>query len=352
MLPNYNHARYLPAALDALLAQSRPPDQVIVVDDGSTDESVAIAEKYASLHGSVTLLKSGHNGAVPALVRGLEAARGSYVYLAAADDLVMPGFFALGLSRLEQYPAAGLFCGTTMLYDGSTGQPAGRRPIAWPRFRPGLVGPERAQKLLRRSDNWILTGASLLLREAIEQAGGLEVSLGSFADGYMVRKVALLRGFYFEPRPVAIWNIHADSVSRKTATVPGLAVEGLESYTRRIKQDATFPTWYAEVFGRRWRFAAARIALELPGSGAEVLPVMAVKSRLDLGVLMGLRPRLGPRIGGFVALSWLYLRFRPTSLFRIIVSSMVARLTARRSAAGPAALGREPRDLQPKAAAG
>ena len=64
-----------------------------MVDDASTDDSLAMLQDFARSV-PVTILRNASNqGAVPALARGLAAASGRYVYFAAADDYVMPGFF-------------------------------------------------------------------------------------------------------------------------------------------------------------------------------------------------------------------------------------------------------------------
>ena len=331
VLPNYNHGRYLPRALDAILNQTRPADEVIVVDDGSTDESVSVLERYADQHPSLAIVTKEQNcGVVAALNTGLSKATGRYVYMAAADDRVMPWFFEVGLAALERNPGLGLFTGTTVLHEGATGHPAGRRPAVWPRYSPGVVNADRTARLLRRSDNWILTGASLLLTNAIEEAGGLTADLGSFADGFLVRKIALRRGFYFHPRQVAVWNVHRDSVSRRTATQAMEAARALELYTGRVREDPVFPPGYAELLGRRWRFAVARIALQLPREQSDVVEALAVAGPLDARVLLRWAPRLPAPLSRLVSLSWLYLRLHPTSLPGVMGTWAVARLASLR----------------------
>ncbi|HTW06425.1 MAG TPA: glycosyltransferase family A protein [Acidimicrobiales bacterium] len=327
VLPNYNHARYLPGALDALLAQSRQADEVIVVDDGSTDDSSSVLERYAGQYPAIEVITLGRNeGVVAALNAGLARARGQYVYMAAADDLVMPGFFELGLALLEQHPQLGLFTGTTVLRDRDSGREKGKRPAVWPRYSPGVVTGERTARLLRSSDNWVLTGASLLSRAAIAEAGGLVPDLGSFADGFLVRKIALTHGFYFHPRPVAIWNVHRDSVSRRTATVPAEAARALELYTQRISDDPVFPPGYSARFDRRWRFAIARIALELPACERTAMVTIVARQPVDRRVLLRLAPRLPLPLATVTSLAWLYLRLRPTTLRGLLASRAAARM--------------------------
>ena len=131
ILPNYNHGRYLPRALDALLSQDYPAKEIIVVDDCSTDGSRDIVERYAARFPSVRLLANARNfGVIATLSRGLNEARQQYVYFGAADDFVMPGFFSAAINMLQVHPRAGLFCGEVNLVDGHSG----RRWVRAPRY--------------------------------------------------------------------------------------------------------------------------------------------------------------------------------------------------------------------------
>src|SRR5437868_7050033 len=111
IMPNYNHGHFLPEALDAILSQSWPADEVLIVDDASTDDSVEVIEGFARKHASVRLLRNERNmGAVYSGRRVFDAATGDYLYPSAADDRVQPGFFAKSMELLAQHPQAGLCC--------------------------------------------------------------------------------------------------------------------------------------------------------------------------------------------------------------------------------------------------
>src|SRR5258708_21326797 len=164
VLPNYNHAKFIGRALAALLGQERAADEIIVIDDGSTDDSVAVIERIAAAAPAIRLLRNPSNvGVIPALQRGLEAARGKYVYFAAADDWVLPGFFALAVRRLEADPDTGLFCGEVMLIDGGTDRPFAVRPAVRPRMRAGRIDGPGPAALLRTTHNWIHTGNAMFV---------------------------------------------------------------------------------------------------------------------------------------------------------------------------------------------
>jgi glycosyltransferase involved in cell wall biosynthesis len=121
VLPNYNHAKLIGRALAALLAQKRAADEIIVIDDGSTDDSVHVIERVAAKAPAIRILRNENNiGVIATLQRGLKVARGNYVYFAASDDWIFPDFFALALRQLEADPSIGLFCGEAMLVDGTS----------------------------------------------------------------------------------------------------------------------------------------------------------------------------------------------------------------------------------------
>ena len=118
LMPSYNHARHLGQALAAVLRQSERPIEVLVVDDASTDGSAALVEQFARLDGRVRLLRNDRNrGAVFSLNRALAEARGDYVYGAAADDLVLPGFFRKALRLAALHTHAGIVCGQWLKVD-------------------------------------------------------------------------------------------------------------------------------------------------------------------------------------------------------------------------------------------
>ena len=314
VLPNYNHARLISRALDALLAQERQADEILVIDDGSIDDSVAVIEKYAAKFPTIRLLRSEKNlGAIRALIRGLNTAQGQYVYFAAADDQVVSGFFAKALDSLTAHPQLGLFCGEAQLLDGKSGRLYGVRPPVRPLYRAGIVDPASVKRLLARSDNWILTGCAVFRREAVIWAGGFDPNLGSFADGYMTRKVALSLGFCYAPQIVAKWYIYPGSVSRKTVYELDNARKMLDLVPAKLSMDPTFPTWYPLLFQQRWRFAVARLSLENRPVDRELLLGLGAQTVLDRYVLTT-ACKLPGTLTNVLALAWLWFRFRPYPL--------------------------------------
>ena len=107
VIPNFNHAAHLTDAVRAVAEQNPAPAEIIVVDDASTDDSLAVLERLGRVYSQLRVVALQSNGgAIRALNRGLQEAREPYVYFGAADDLTKPGLFRATLELLERYPDA------------------------------------------------------------------------------------------------------------------------------------------------------------------------------------------------------------------------------------------------------
>lgn len=108
IVPVYNGERYLAEALDSALVQTHPAAEVIVVDDGSTDGSAAVAERYGS---RVRLERQPHGGIGAARNHGLSVARSEYFAFLDADDLFPPDRLAVMMAGFEADPSPGVVAG-------------------------------------------------------------------------------------------------------------------------------------------------------------------------------------------------------------------------------------------------
>lgn len=91
IIPAYNVADFLPACLESVLTQSLRELEVILVDDGSTDDTPALCDRYAQADDRVRVIHKKNEGVSRARNAGIEAAGGIYYWFVDADDIVMPG---------------------------------------------------------------------------------------------------------------------------------------------------------------------------------------------------------------------------------------------------------------------
>jgi glycosyltransferase involved in cell wall biosynthesis len=326
VMPNFNHAQWLGRALEALLAQEHAADEIIVIDDASTDDSIAVIQRFAAQWSSINVLRNSSNlGVTPTLERGLRVARGSYVYFAAADDFVLPGFFETALQRLESHSDLALFCGETVLVDGRTNRPFAMRPAVWPRMNAGPVDPARVRQLLKTTDNWILTGSSVFRRECVLWAGGLNNRLGPFADGMLGRKLALKFGFFFEPKPVATWVIFPDSQSRSIALDLYKTRHFLDVVPAWIAAEPIFPAWYADTFRDRSRFAACRLVLQRRPLNREFILAIGARSPAEVPAMKQIMA-LPYKFARVLILALLWYHLRPIALAALLRTMLAVRL--------------------------
>lgn len=122
VLCTYNGERYLSQQLDSILAQTRAPRQILILDDCSRDLTVAIAQEYASKDSRIRLIQNGTNlGFIRNFEKGIALCETDYIALSDQDDVWLPEKLERLATELDAHPEAGIaFCNAEyMLEDGS-----------------------------------------------------------------------------------------------------------------------------------------------------------------------------------------------------------------------------------------
>ncbi len=140
VVPAYNRAALLPFTLDAILAQTPRPREVIVVDDGSRDDTPAVTARYAA---RVNAIRIENSGDLVARNVGLRAASGELVAFCDSDDLWRPGFLAAMVALWQAEPAAKAAYGNFVILRDGQWERDEKFAAAPPGFWDGLrrVGP-------------------------------------------------------------------------------------------------------------------------------------------------------------------------------------------------------------------
>jgi glycosyltransferase involved in cell wall biosynthesis len=230
VLANYNHARYLPRALDAILSQSVRPREVIVVDDASTtDNSLEVLDGYARRDPVVRVVRNEANlGVVPAFNKGLGLASAEYVLLAAADDYLLPGFLEKSLAILKRHPQAGLCFSYDSFTVGDDG-PLQANPSGWC-SQPAYFPPDDVCRLLRH----VIPGHAVVCRrEPLAKAGGYLPDLAWYSDWFAFLTIAFRLGACHVPEPLAVRVLLPDGYSANARQGPK-NVEVLGAFLDRV----------------------------------------------------------------------------------------------------------------------
>jgi glycosyltransferase involved in cell wall biosynthesis len=210
VIPNFNHAQYLPRCLEAMLRQSVQPAEIIVMDDASTDNSIEVIEVIARKSRIVRLVRNERNlGVVANVNRGIDQARGDYVFSAAADDEIVPGFFEKSLSLLAKHPQAALSCTIGDYREADTG-------VNWHwgvgvADRPTYFTPAELVEVERKGRFYIPPHSVIFRKEALREAGGLRPELKYTCDWFAMYIAGFRHGICFVPEPLAVFHILPDS---------------------------------------------------------------------------------------------------------------------------------------------
>lgn len=110
IMPVYNGRNDLSEAIDSLLRQTVVPQEIIIIDDGSTDGTDQLIEEYCRREPCIRLIRNAHGGVSAARNKGLAIATGEFIYFMDADDLTGPTLFADFIQQKIASPELELFC--------------------------------------------------------------------------------------------------------------------------------------------------------------------------------------------------------------------------------------------------
>jgi glycosyltransferase involved in cell wall biosynthesis len=234
--------RFLAEAIDSVLDQTYRNLELVVVDDGSTDRSAEIAERFARAEPDrVRLVQHadcGSRGMSAARTLGVQAARGELIGFLDADDVWLPDKIAEQVAVLDAHPAAGMVYGRTQMWR-SWGANAARSDA----FYDLGVAPDRVYPPLRLLPQLLenrvqspTTCNALVRRAAYEEAGGFETPFsGLYEDQVFFAKLYLRSATYVSSRFWARYRRHEANEPRERF-----------SYARYYRERRPFLEWLAE----------------------------------------------------------------------------------------------------------
>jgi len=254
LIPNFNHGHYLPIQLDSMIDQSRPPDEIIIIDDASTDNSVEIINQYIAKYNFIKLIKSKKNKGVEYNINKLiSCAEGDYIFLSAADDKVLPGFFEEVEKAALQHPDVGVISGIVRLIDAD-GLDHGIRMMPIISQKGIFLDTQAVQQTLVKYGRWIQVSAMVLKKEYVDAIGGQDQEIGSFADNFLAMLIALKHGAYYIPKELGCWRKMDTGYGYVTGSdVANLLRQG-NSIGKRMKidYDTLFENKFTDRFLSHW----------------------------------------------------------------------------------------------------
>jgi glycosyltransferase involved in cell wall biosynthesis len=203
-MPAYNAAPTVGAAIRSVLAQTLPDFELIVVDDGSTDETVARVQRFAS--DRIRLIRQSNSGQAVARNTALAVARGMYVSLLDSDDLWAPTYLEEMAKILEANPNAGVAYPDAWVFDQEIGRIA--RVTAKQAWNPPSIPhhPQSFFRALLEYGNFVFVGATIR-QSVLDEVGAFHLGVDGSEDYELwLRISAHGHGFVPYGSPLAIYR--------------------------------------------------------------------------------------------------------------------------------------------------
>jgi glycosyltransferase involved in cell wall biosynthesis len=256
IVPNYNDGAQIGAALASLFGQTHAFDQVLIVDDGSTDDSIARIAALTEGRANVRLIRHEKNqGVVAALNTGINACDADFLLLCSANDTYAPRLVEWCAAGIAQHPDAGMISGNALLsYTESveTGQgPQTRQVKSIPRVLSfpggGFYPPEQVVAHQRRAPIHFNGGASMLRTALVRQYGGLLPQMKWHCDWFMYNLIAFGHGVVYVPEIFSIIGVDGKPNYSSNINIWDHQKPVLESMFRTLKE--SYPR-HAQYFRR------------------------------------------------------------------------------------------------------
>ena len=284
----YNGERYLQETIESALAQSHPAVEVIVVDDGSTDGSSEIAQRFP-----VRYIHQENRGLTATRNLGISVSRGDYVVFLDADDRLRPKAIETGLRVMAEHPECAMTVGDHLFITRDGAYLSGSRKAS--------LRSSHYEELLK--SNFIEMISSVLFRRSVlVEIGGFDTTLRVAEDYELYLRIARVYPICCHAGLMAEYRMHQTNASHNSELMLGMTLQVLRRQGQYVRSDRR--RLFAFLAGlRNWRKQYGRqLALELARSSC-VLDVGHLRRKLLLllahypqGVLAVVLLRLAPRL--------------------------------------------------------
>lgn len=260
IIRTFNRSAYLDAAIQSVLAQTRPAFEVLVVDDGSTDETAQLLKRYENHLTPLTLAHTGNPTAV--LNAGIRAAHGDCIALLDDDDVWLPNKLEYQVQQLSQNSHFGFAYGNVqLLFSNGTLSP--------PALRPEQLVTGSILRVVIRAMN-VHPSTLLIRREWLARIGLLDEKYSVAETFFLTLRLARVTHATCVPEPVALIRQHPEQASIELGAANYYAaIEALEmllqdrELERGARRDAQhtlarFHTHLGKSFVQQGRIAEAR----------------------------------------------------------------------------------------------
>jgi glycosyltransferase involved in cell wall biosynthesis len=216
IVPCYNYGRFLRSCIDSVLSQAGCEVRIVIIDDASTDDSVAIARSLAAEDNRIEVLTHEKNrGHIATYNEGIELLSADYMLLLSSDDMLAPGAFARAIALMEADQTVGFVYGTSLRFaveadiEAAVSGRMTRPETAMPTVEQGITFIRRFCEI---AINSVETATAVVRTSLQKRVGGYRPELPHSGDMEMWLRLAAHAKVGFVPTVQAFTRIHAKNM--------------------------------------------------------------------------------------------------------------------------------------------
>jgi glycosyltransferase involved in cell wall biosynthesis len=237
VLPAFNAVPFISEAIESVLAQTYRDFELIVVNDGSTDNTLEIAQKYAARDARVKVYTQANMGTAPTLNRGIELADGEWVFLMHADDRMRPNRLERQLDFIERHPELAVVSSLVRHIDSEN------RVIG--RDNSKLITAEAVEKVVATNELVGISHPAVAFRKsAVLAVGGYRQAFWPAEDIDLWNRLAE-KGYKIlvQPEYLLDYRMHGNSASISRARLTRAKVRWLKDCMLHRRAGEAEPDW-------------------------------------------------------------------------------------------------------------
>jgi glycosyltransferase involved in cell wall biosynthesis len=251
VMPAYNASSTIRASLESVFSQTLPPSEVLILDDGSTDETATVASSFVP---RVQIIPGRHEGAAVARNLLCAAAQGDFVAFLDSDDVWHPDYLRVQCEKFREYPAAAAyFTGHVDFYDDAL-------PV-WPGEQDLSIEYIEAIEFLRRynqTPGFFNMSFCCVPRRTLEQMGPEPFRLSPAEDWYFFNKISTCGSVVYYHASLAAYRVRVGSLSSNRLALSTALVSACEMLEQQFSAvpDRRFAEIFADAHSEKRRLLA------------------------------------------------------------------------------------------------
>lgn len=250
VIPTYNHARFLGEAVNSVIAQTFQDFEIIIIDDGSTDNTSEIVSAFP-----VRYFHQKNRGVSAAFNRGIELSNGEYICFLAADDVLLENTLQKEVEVLDNHPEVGFCYGQAQYFDES-GSIFRVRKSSFLHRSTIVDGKEQIRELLFFCR--ITQSSSMARRSCVAKVGGMHEELNFAEDRHFLVRLSKNCSAAYIAEPLVKYRVHSNQLHRNVDHV--VAEKVFLLILQEVFEDPNLAAFFQDCKRKAYCYSYRRIA--------------------------------------------------------------------------------------------